>query len=443
VAVLQTEGSVNVRQYGAVGDGVTDDTAAIQAALNKNKMIYLPESTYLTTDTLYIRRGMKGIKGDYSLYENISSSLLGTAIRYTGNSAAILIQSNTATPTVPTVTLRDFGIYCVNSSSRGVDFREAIYSSFENIGVRLNGSSSSGFYGIGNGAGSAPYYNKFDGCFVFGNADNVTYPDQIGFYFQGDGAFLADGPNANNISNVKHLAGLKHGIVMESGVGNNFSNIVMESIAVSYFAIGSDATSSVGRAIQNNINNVWGEGTSTAKFCIFAGQAEDNTFINYAINSISNTPVEFGATSKNNKMLPSGKATRHLFYNTATLPISTSVPLAPTAANWATVGFGGLTLPESGYPETLTVQITNLTGAIVGSATVSVYRSGVQNPDLQFTIDNSNKYGIVKPLTQDLSQTYYTFDGTINSSLEVVVATDASWNQPNAVINCLVDFIAT
>jgi hypothetical protein len=435
--------SVSVKDFGAVGDGVADDTAAIQAALNTNKMVYMPPGTYLTTTTLIIDRGMKGIRGDFSLYEALSATLLGTVIRYTGSSAAILIEASGATPTVPMISLRDFGIYCVNANSRGIDFREAIYGSFRDIGVRLNGSNSTGFYGIGNGVGSAPYYNNFDGCFVFGNADEATYPEQLGFYFQGDGeGNQADGPNANNISNVKHLAGLKHGIAIESGVGNNISNVVMESISTSYFLIGLDATSSPGRAIQNNINNVWGEGTSTAKFVKFAGQAEDNTFTNWAINTTSNIQIEFGATSKKNKVLPSSKATSHLFYNIVTLPASTQIPLAPTASNWATVGFGGIPLPDRGYPESLVVQITNLTGAIVGSASVALYRTGIPNPDLTFVIDNANRASIVKPLTKDLSQVYYTFDGTPDSLMEVVVTTDATWNQPNAVINCLVEFIS-
>jgi len=43
------EGSpVNVKDFGAVGDGVTDDTAAIQAALNVGGTIYFPSGTYLS-----------------------------------------------------------------------------------------------------------------------------------------------------------------------------------------------------------------------------------------------------------------------------------------------------------------------------------------------------------------------------------------------------------
>ena len=42
----------NVKDYGAIGDGMTDDTAAIQAALKANRYIYLPRGTYLVSDTL-------------------------------------------------------------------------------------------------------------------------------------------------------------------------------------------------------------------------------------------------------------------------------------------------------------------------------------------------------------------------------------------------------
>ncbi|WP_246260150.1 glycoside hydrolase family 55 protein [Oxynema aestuarii] len=45
----------NVRDYGAKGDGVSDDTAAIQTALEEgNRFLYFPDGTYLVCDTLTI-----------------------------------------------------------------------------------------------------------------------------------------------------------------------------------------------------------------------------------------------------------------------------------------------------------------------------------------------------------------------------------------------------
>lgn len=46
---------VNVLDRGAAGDGVTDDTAAIQSALDASTNIYFPEGVYKITDTLTVR----------------------------------------------------------------------------------------------------------------------------------------------------------------------------------------------------------------------------------------------------------------------------------------------------------------------------------------------------------------------------------------------------
>ena len=71
VAAIQTtvqaklRETVSVKDFGAVGDGVTDDTAAIQAAINfaaytpsAPKRVFLPNGKYKTTNTLHIGYGV-------------------------------------------------------------------------------------------------------------------------------------------------------------------------------------------------------------------------------------------------------------------------------------------------------------------------------------------------------------------------------------------------
>ena len=52
--------AVNVKDFGAVGDGVTDDTAAIQAAidysrLSSNGTVIVPDGTYLISQTIIVK----------------------------------------------------------------------------------------------------------------------------------------------------------------------------------------------------------------------------------------------------------------------------------------------------------------------------------------------------------------------------------------------------
>ena len=54
----------NVLDYGAVGDGVTDDSAAIQAAINAGQHIYIPEGTYLLSTPISFIARNQIISGD-------------------------------------------------------------------------------------------------------------------------------------------------------------------------------------------------------------------------------------------------------------------------------------------------------------------------------------------------------------------------------------------
>src|SRR5712692_9248425 len=80
---------IDVKTYGAKGDGVTDDTAAIQAALDgrpsTGAVIYFPAGTYLITASLSIKNPrimLVGAGTDITLIKagaNIATALIANA----------------------------------------------------------------------------------------------------------------------------------------------------------------------------------------------------------------------------------------------------------------------------------------------------------------------------------------------------------------------------
>lgn len=69
--------TISVKDFGAVGDGVADDTAAFQAALAVGGNIYIPDGTYLVTDTLTVSLATRiyGGKGATIKYSYATSAL--------------------------------------------------------------------------------------------------------------------------------------------------------------------------------------------------------------------------------------------------------------------------------------------------------------------------------------------------------------------------------
>lgn len=79
----QYDGAVNVKNFGAVGDGVTDDTAAFTAALTaagRNGSVYVPVGTYLTSSTIALSEEGQKLYGE---------CWRGSIIYYTGTGTAI------------------------------------------------------------------------------------------------------------------------------------------------------------------------------------------------------------------------------------------------------------------------------------------------------------------------------------------------------------------
>ncbi len=56
VAAVHCAGAVEVKDFGAVGDGIADDTAAIQRAIDAGGIVHFPPGVYLS-GSLYLRSG--------------------------------------------------------------------------------------------------------------------------------------------------------------------------------------------------------------------------------------------------------------------------------------------------------------------------------------------------------------------------------------------------
>jgi hypothetical protein len=72
--------AVKLEQFGAVGDGIADDTAAIQAALNTGRPIYLTEKTFCFTSLTGLARNGLTIVGKGSQKSVLKCTGTGTAI---------------------------------------------------------------------------------------------------------------------------------------------------------------------------------------------------------------------------------------------------------------------------------------------------------------------------------------------------------------------------
>lgn len=154
------EGWVNVKDFGAKGDGVTDDTQAIQDAIDNSKSIYLPQGTYkiknlnLTNTTL--EKTVIGnnanlqifgdfdygllIKGNniklYNISLSISNDITDRGIY--GDQPNVLIHSNAKNIYFENITI-DESLYCgfvFNGNTENINFKN----------INLNNIGEHGFY---------------------------------------------------------------------------------------------------------------------------------------------------------------------------------------------------------------------------------------------------------------------------------------------------------
>ncbi len=237
---------INVRDFGAQGNGTTDDTTAIQAAMDAGGAIVFPTGDYKVTATLLFKQSSTALIG-----QGADNSYGGPASRlsWAGPPSSTFVGCNGATAFVGLYISRMLfdannidGTKCLNASlfAESCRVRDNVFN--------MHGSNSRGIYAIANSVGTAPYYCEFADNDFYGSCNGTTVTGSVGIYF--DRLLVGGvwwGPNANHIHGGRFSA-LDQGIWIRAGADNVIDCFNGESNIVDHIRLGdptADATGTV------------------------------------------------------------------------------------------------------------------------------------------------------------------------------------------------------
>ena len=162
---------VSVKDFGAVGDGITNDTAAIQAALYAGRTIYFPNGTYLTGQVTVPTKVCLVGESLANVIISPYGTIDGTGVFYLNSASSVEISNFTFLSAYPT-SANSIAIYVSGGSK---NYIHDIYINSYDTGVSTNNTTDSNFERItvtsGNNSGiyisgSTSYRNKVLNCTV-------------------------------------------------------------------------------------------------------------------------------------------------------------------------------------------------------------------------------------------------------------------------------------
>jgi hypothetical protein len=138
----------NVLDFGAIGDGITNDTVAVQAAINAVDAVYFPTGTYLLNTVT--------LKTDSFLFGDGASTIIKQNTITSASYGTFFADSGSASTTINNIVIRDMRIESPNIVA-------PVFNEFQHL-ISLNGVKNAlienidfiGFYGDGLYLGSGP-----------------------------------------------------------------------------------------------------------------------------------------------------------------------------------------------------------------------------------------------------------------------------------------------
>ncbi|WP_421864303.1 hypothetical protein [Marinobacter adhaerens] len=428
---------------------------------------------YILTETFYFNSNNVFLLG---------SGEQSTVFEFIGASLGIGGAVDTAT----TITRCGFGRLSLfgdvtDGPDRVFDITTIAFGTFKDFTIQSKKPYASLIYGQGNN-GSSPYYNTIDNFALFGNTDYT----QRGFEFaQGDWAGGSNGPNANNISNLRRAATLAYLVDLKAGNGNEFINLQAESIGTAYFnfnenpavesgaATGGTSGSITGSFSVNVLNGAvkitGGTGAgqirqvttysssslsvqpnwsvapdSTSTWETYKGKCAENNFFNVRAEGLASLNPDFirnhpgthkcSVRNYTAQSLGGGQAVNdpqndpsNVFSEGDLVYLTEVVENAGAGASINVYPrnsvFGGVRIGRDHIVESMWVHCPNYAG---GVATVTLDDGGSSvgagDPSLVGVIDADNDRGVFVPVLVKRKS------GSQNNGLFLNVQTDASWN---------------
>lgn len=185
--------TVSVKDFGAVGDGVADDTAAIQAAIDASESVYFPSGIYKITSTLNLPdTTYRKLHGDGFNAQETTNPVKGSIIKWAGAANGTMLDGDfTGGVNISSLVIRDMRFEGDNVASIGMIFGATSahpqHYYFENVQLRNFAANGTDACVDMSGANVGSVYGladcEFHNCIIDGgNRSLRVNSQQLNFY---------------------------------------------------------------------------------------------------------------------------------------------------------------------------------------------------------------------------------------------------------------------